>query len=295
MKQLTAYLREALGVQYGDDELRTVVAALCLEGLGVSEHVFFLNETVTLTAEQRRWLNDAVRRLQKGEPLQYVLGTARFAGHTLKVDGRVLIPRPETAGLIEKAMECIGQSRSQKECSSTQRTCVLDVGTGSGCIAIALAASMPESLSVTAMDVSESALEVALENARAAGVVMTFIRADMTDIHSTTKLLPQGFAGIVSNPPYVRRTERTMMEPRVTEWEPEAALFVPDDDPLVCYRAIAQLGQTEILQAGGWIAVETNSSFAYETATLFTLMGYNDIHISEDLYGLPRYVTCWKS
>ena len=293
MKLITAYLREALGSQYEGDELRTVIAALCREGLGLSEHVFYLNETITLDAGQRLWLDDAVRRLQKGEPLQYVLGTALFAGLALKVDGRVLIPRPETAGLVEKSVECIERSRIQRECHSTQRSIVLDVGTGSGCIAIALATSM-SGISVTATDVSERALEVARENARAAGTDVTFIRADMKDVQVTAGLLPRGCAGIVSNPPYVRWEERMLMEPRVTEWEPDVALFVPDDDPLVCYRAIAQIGQTEVLRAGGWIAVETNSAFAYETAMLFTLWGYNEVQISEDLYGLPRYVTCWK-
>ena len=171
---------------------------------------------------------------------------------------------------------------------------MIDIGTGSGCIAIALAGMLGEDVEVTACDVSEDVLEVARFNARRAGVDVKFVLADMTDTAEAVRRLPHGCAGIVSNPPYIRQSERATMERRVTEWEPERALFVPDDDPLLFYRSLARLGQTDVLCSGGWMAVEINSSFAHETCTLFTLWGYVDVGISLDLYGLPRYVTCRK-
>ena len=282
MKRLKESLRAALGGRYADDELRTVVKVLCLEGLGLSASDVYLDEPVTLSESQQKWLTEAVRRLQAGEPLQYVLGTAPFAGRELQVDGRVLIPRPETAELVALVQkELVVQGR------------ILDVGTGSGCIAIALAGVL-KGAEVTACDVSEGALEVARANAKRAGTQVRFVKANVLDTASAAEALPKGCACIVSNPPYVRKSERVLMEERVTAWEPALALFVPDDDPLVFYRALARLGQTEVLAEGGWMAVEINSAFAQETRVLFAHWGYSDVTIHSDMYGLSRFVTCRK-
>lgn len=287
MKRLKESLRAALRGRYADDELPTVVKALCLEGLGLSASAVYLDEPVTLGGPQQAWLMEAVRRLQTGEPLQYVLGTAPFAGLELQVDGRVLIPRPETAGLVALVARTVGDGRR------TADVRMLDVGTGSGCIAIALATTL-KGAEVTACDVSEGALEVARVNAERAGLPVRFVKADVLDTASAAGVLPKGCTCIVSNPPYVRQCEKASMDERVKAWEPALALFVPDDDPLVFYRALARLGQTEVLADGGWIAVEINSAFARETSALFAFWGYADVAIHSDMYGLPRFVTCRK-
>ena len=292
MKELREQLRASLGGRYGGDELRTVVNALCLEGLGLSPVSVYLGENVSLSEVQKAWLNEAVGRLQAGEPLQYVLGTALFAGLELMVDKRVLIPRPETAELVALAVKLTSGQQSAK-------LRFLDVGTGSGCIAIALAKALSEA-EVTACDVSEEALEVARQNAERAGAEVQFFWADVLDEGNQTtgqqagEALPMGCACIVSNPPYIRQCERRQMESRVTKWEPALALFVPDDDPLLFYRALARLGQTPVLAAGGWIVVEIHSSFAFETSALFTFWGYRDVSVKEDMYGRARFVTCRK-
>lgn len=287
MKRLKESLCAALGGRYAGDELPAVVRALCLEGLGLGTAAVYLDEPVTLSEPQQAWLTQAVRRLQAGEPLQYVLGTAPFAGLELKVDRRVLIPRPETAELVAETV-----SKARQANKSPVR--ILDVGTGSGCIAIALAKALKEA-EVTALDVSEDALDVARDNAERAGARVQFVRADVLSASGQgesllLEALPKGCACIVSNPPYVRECERMAMDERVTAWEPPKALFVPDDDPLVFYRALARLGQTEVLADGGWIAVEINSAFGRETATLFRLWGYRDVALKEDMYGKPRIV-----
>ena len=294
MKELREQLRALLGGRYADDELRTVINALCLEGLGLSPASVYLGESVSLSDAQKVWLSQAVGRLQMGEPLQYVLGTAPFAGLELLVDGRVLIPRPETAGLV-----ALVQTLMQASKWTGGQMRILDVGTGSGCIAIALSKALSEA-EVIACDVSEEALEVARQNTERAGAEVQFVRADALDRvnmsmgQHVNEALPGGCACIVSNPPYIRQCERRQMESRVTDWEPELALFVPDDDPLLFYRALAKLGQTPVLAAGGWIAVEIHSAFAFETSALFTLWGYKDVSVKEDMYGRARFVTCRK-
>lgn len=283
MRELQNTLRRALSPVYAADELSTVVKALCCELLGVSEWAYYLKDPVTLSDAQQRALSDAVQRLRQGEPLQYVLGTSPFAGEELAVDGRVLIPRPETAGLVRLAAQ-------QLETMPGAPHRVLDLGTGSGCIAIALARAVPGA-AVYGCDVSADALAVAAANAQRSGAGVHFFPFDML---SPTALPATGFSCLVSNPPYIRRCERAYMDERVTRWEPPLALFVPDADPLLFYRAVAQLGQTDALLPGGTVCVEINQLYGFETCTLFELYGYRDVRLSYDLFGQPRFVTCRK-
>ena len=280
MTHLLTEIRTALEGHYDADELRTVAKALCCEGLGISDIDYYLRTPLTLSGGQLSWLDQALRRLQAGEPLQYVLGTAPFGGLAMHVDSRVLIPRPETAELVRLVARL------------PQQAAVLDVGTGSGCIAISVAKACP-ALAVVACDVSADALAVARANALTAGADVRFIQADVLDV-SRAAALPRSFTCIVSNPPYIPAMERVLMERRVTDWEPSLALFVPDHDPLLFYRALARLGRTPVLAEGGWMAVEVNAAFAYETAVLFTFYGYEDVRTEHDLYGKPRFVVCRK-
>lgn len=279
MRQLINYIKRELQACVEDDELAAITKALCCEGLGIEEYVWYLRDPVSLTDNQVALLGQAITRLKGGEPLQYVLGTAPFAGLTFNVDSHVLIPRPETAGLVQ----FVAEERPSR---------ILDMGTGSGCIAIALAHRLPTA-EVYACDLSDEALHVAANNAADNQVHITFTPCNLLDADAASTL-PKGCDCLVSNPPYIRRVERHFMEERVTGWEPSLALFVPDDDPLLFYRAIARIGQTDVLRPGGQIAVEVNQLFGAETCILFSLYGYEEVRLRFDLFGQPRYVTCRK-
>ena len=215
-------------------------------------------------------------RLERQEPVQYILGQAEFCGRTFIVNKHVLIPRPETAELCQWII-------------ATNATHILDIGTGSGCIAITLAAEMPEA-EVTAWDISEEALKVAKENAKRTNVHVKFEQVDA--LHLTSDICHQTsdvFDLIVSNPPYICNKERVAMEANVLEHEPHTALFVPDDDPLLFYRAIAQYGQTA-LKEGGWLYFEMNPLYAEPLREMLSKMSYHDIEIKEDQYGKQRMI-----
>lgn len=287
MQNLIPLIRASLADAYPEaDELQVVSKALCCELLGFSEYAYYLREPVTLSPAQQQLLDDALHRLSRGEPLQYVLGTAPFGGLQLSVDRSVLIPRPETSGLVRWVTE-----EAEELFAHTHEPVVVDVGTGSGCIAVALKQALPHA-HVFACDVSQAALRTASRNA--AETHTEIILAEYDVLAGNTSFPFPSARCMVSNPPYIRQSERAFMESRVTTWEPSLALFVPDDDPLLFYRALARLGQTDALLPGGTIAVEVNSAFAYETSVLFRFHGYTDVRIRNDIFGLARFVRCRK-
>ena len=214
-------------------------------------------------------------RLERQEPVQYILGQADFYGRTFVVNEHVLIPRPETAELCQWIL-------------ATDATNILDIGTGSGCIAITLAAEMPEA-EVTAWDISEEALKVAKENAKRTNVHVKFEQVDILHLPSSILHLTSAFDLIVSNPPYICNKERETMEANVLEHEPHTALFVPNDDPLLFYRAIAQYGQTA-LKEGGWLYFEINPLYAESLQDMLSKMSYHDITLNNDQYGKQRMI-----
>ena len=229
-------------------------------------------------------------RLERQEPVQYVLGEADFCGRRFHVRPGVLIPRPETEELcrwITGELSVEGEALRDRA--------VLDIGTGSGCIAVTLAAELPGTR-VTAWDISAEALGVARKNAARLGAEVTF---QQTDILSTAaaagtvsgNALTEADAGawdvIVSNPPYICLKERAAMAPNVLEHEPEVALFVPDDDPLCFYRAIAQYGLWA-LKPGGLLFFEINPLYATALRELLSTMSYHDIETRADAYGKER-------
>ena len=220
-------------------------------------------------------------RLEHQEPIQYVLGQADFCGRTFKVSPAVLIPRPETEELCQWVVEEVReQGRAAGEGLS-----VLDIGTGSGCIAVTLAAELAEAR-VRAWDISEEALQVARENALRNGVSVSFEHHDA--LHATTTAQPTTDI-IVSNPPYICNRERSAMEANVLEHEPHTALFVPDDDPLLFYRAIAQYGR-EALKPGGRLYFEINPVYRDPLDEMLRRMSYHDIAIKADQYGKQRMI-----
>lgn len=221
-------------------------------------------------AQQR--ITDIISRLQRHEPLQYIVGSARFHGHRFKVTPAVLIPRPETEQLVDLIVD--------ENSASDLR--VLDIGTGSGCIAISLARAL-KFAQVDALDVSRDALAVARENAAALKVRVNFFESDI--------LSPQPAARydiIVSNPPYVCWHERESMECNVKDYEPGQALFVPDNDPLLFYKAIAPYA-AQSLEKGGRLYLEINQRFGQEVKKLLEENGLDEIRIIEDSYGNTRF------
>ena len=235
-------------------------------------------------------LTTDVTRLLNGEPVQYVVGEAEFCGRRFIVRPGVLIPRPETEELCQWILSALNASPFLGKAS------ILDIGTGSGCIAVTLAAELPEA-SVSAWDVSDEALVIANENATRLGVSVKFEKQDVLHYSLPTgegwggasDSGPAPFSLIVSNPPYVCRSEAAQMEPHVLEHEPHEALFVPDDDALLFYRVIARLG-LQLLQAGGWLYFEINPLYADDLMSLMMEMGYTDVETRQDQFGKTRMI-----
>ena len=281
MKRLTEKLYQALDAMPDEAERNAIIRAVCCDVLGISSTMYYLRENIELTTEQAALLDDVVARLKQGEPLQYIEGKAMFCGMQFMVSPQVLIPRPETAELVDWIVtdHAMGQPK------------ILDLGTGSGCIAISLSKLMPQAV-VEACDISDGALAVASENNRANDTSVEFFALDMLD---TASLLPRSYDILVSNPPYIKQCEAVDMEQNVTQWEPHTALFVPDDDALRFYRAVAEIGQTDALSPGGCIYVEINQALGKETAALFEAYGYKGVVLRKDIYGNDRMIKCVKN
>lgn len=231
-------------------------------------------------------LNEQLRRLQADEPVQYVLGRTFFCGHEFRVRPGVLIPRPETEELVGVACDRVARYgersvRSDGE-GSGRAVRILDIGTGSGCIAISLALDIPDA-QVEAWDISPEALTIAAENARRLGAKVTFKQQDILKAPSLGKATL-----IISNPPYICEKERKDMEQRVLDHEPSLALFVPDDDPLLFYRAIAEYA-TRALTPKGLLLFEINPLYKDAMEEMLLSLHFHDIVFHEDQFGKIRF------
>ena len=267
---------------YGDGEAKAIARLVYEVRFGLSFSDICLGKDTQLSANSQEELKGIAERLLQQEPVQYVLGQAVFCGRTFMVNEHVLIPRPETEELCSWIV-------SQEDKGSIDTANILDIGTGSGCIAITLAAEMPKA-KVTAWDISTEALKVAEENAKRNLVHVSFEHVDA--LHIPTNILQQTakiFDFIVSNPPYICNNERVQMESNVLNYEPHTALFVPDDDALLFYRAIAQYGQVA-LKEGGWLYFEINPLYASILTEMLVMMEYHDIEIKEDQFGKERMI-----
>lgn len=267
---------------YGDGEAKAIARLVYEVRFGLSFSDICLGKDTQLSANSQEELKGIAERLLQQEPIQYVLGQAVFCGRTFMVNEHVLIPRPETEELCSWIV-------SQEDKGSIDTANILDIGTGSGCIAITLAAEMPKA-KVTAWDISTEALKVAEENAKHNLVHVSFEHVDA--LHIPTNILQQTakiFDFIVSNPPYICNNERVQMESNVLNYEPHTALFVPDDDALLFYRAIAQYGQVA-LKEGGWLYFEINPLYASILTEMLVMMEYHDIEIKEDQFGKERMI-----
>lgn len=222
---------------------------------------------------------EIVSRLKHFEPIQYILGETHFFGLKLKVAPGVLIPRPETEELVNTIIQKV----------LAENSTVLDIGTGSGCIAIALKKQM-QNANVTAVDISGKALEIARENASENHLDVDFVKAD---ILSWKDFEWKNFDLIVSNPPYVRESEKPAMKPNVLVYEPPNALFVTDNDPIVFYREIALFAKKYLFK-NGYLFFEINEKMHVDIINLLTVFGFSDIEAREDINGKMRLVCCRK-
>lgn len=257
---------------YGNGEARAVTDYVLDVCFGLSKADILCGAVEEMTAEKTAELNKIFGRLTEGEPVQYVLGRAEFSGRWFNVRPGVLIPRPETEEL------CAWITADSKASASPK---VLDIGTGSGCIAITLQLDMPES-KVTAWDISADALDVARENAQQLGANVNFVKLDALNAK------PEGeWDVIVSNPPYICEKEKKDMAVNVLEHEPHTALFVPDTDPLLFYRAITRLA-VQTLSKGGRLYFEINPIYADDTCHMMRAEGMTAVELRSDMYGKQR-------
>ncbi len=267
---------------YNSGEAENIVNRLINFYLGMSRVAQQLNPDKRLSEAEMFLFRKALQRLLAQEPLQYVLGTVAFYGLTLKVGPGVLIPRPETEQLVELILKTPlpGQGR------------VLDVGTGSGCIPLALK-SLKRHWHLTGVDVSAEALALAKENAVLTGLSVDFRECDVLKTEECRQVTGQPFHLIVSNPPYVREQEKSRMAGNVLQYEPWQALFVPDDDPLLFYKKIKDLAG-RVLLPGGWLFLELNENLAKETASLFSPEEYPMVEIVTDFREKERFLRVQK-
>ncbi|MBR1410056.1 MAG: peptide chain release factor N(5)-glutamine methyltransferase [Prevotella sp.] len=264
---------------YDEGEAKAIARMVYEVRFNLTLSDLFIGKDTQLSANDQAELAEITQRLEQQEPVQYVLGQADFCGRTFLVNQHVLIPRPETEELCRWIIsEFRDESLEFRDCS------ILDIGTGSGCIAITLAADLPKA-EVTAWDISGEALQVARENAKRLHFNVIFELADALN----TPLDHERWDVIVSNPPYICNKERARIEANVLDHEPHTALFVPDETPLLFYSAIAQYGLTA-LKTGGRLYFEINPLYAQELAEMLSMMSYHDIEIKNDTYGKQRMI-----
>lgn len=277
LKEAIEQLRSGLADVAEPQEVQAMIRIICEDIFNYDQVDVALRQESELPDFAQERVTEIIARLRRHEPLQYIVGSARFHGHRFKVTPAVLIPRPETEQLIDMIVD--------ENPASDLR--VLDMGTGSGCIAISLARAL-RFAQVDALDVSRDALAVARENAAALKVKVRFFESDMLSPQP-----PARYDIIVSNPPYVCWSERESMERNVLDYEPGQALFVPDNDPLLFYKAIAAYAAAS-LERGGRLYLEINQRFGNEVKRLLEGNGFDEVRIIEDSYGKTRFAAAVK-
>lgn len=240
-----------------------------------------LNLFVPISGKKIEKFEDAIKRLKNFEPIQYIIGVTEFSGLPFRVTESTLIPRPETEELVQWAIE--GAK------SKTDALSILDIGTGTGCIAVSIAKNIPDA-TVYAIDVSKKALTVARTNAKLNKVSVEFIELDILKWKTSLEFENLNFDIIVSNPPYVRQLEKAQMSANVLQYEPDLALYVDDDDPLVFYRTIAEFA-SEHLNVNGQLIFEINQYLGSEMLQLFEDYNFKDFELKKDIFGNDRMIS----
>ena len=277
MQAVIQYIEKELQGLYPKTEIQGLIRLIIEHFYGLSYTQFLLRNNEKSGDNEISEIKLLVERLKKFEPVQYILGITEFYGLKLKVNPSVLIPRPETEELVHWVLNS----------EITKFPKIIDIGTGSGCIALALKSKMPEA-KVTAVDISTEALQTAEKNAIQNNLDINFIKADIFDWE---KLKWENFDVIISNPPYVRELEKVKMEPNVLNYEPSAALFVPDADPLIFYEVIAGFAK-KYLKKNGFLFFEINEALTSEVESLLIETGFSNIEIRKDINGKSRMMRC---
>lgn len=283
MKNIVNNMLHRLLEVYPEGEARALVRYVLEVRYNISIPDIYMGKDRHFSEEERAELDFIVERLLHQEPVQYILGQADFHGLTFHVAPGVLIPRPETEELVDWVLEELGRLKNAT---------VLDVGTGSGCIAVSLAKTCPGA-KVSALDVSPAALEIAHANAQAIGVEVNMLCGDILHPDGNDVLSKSSWDIIVSNPPYICDSEAMEMSKNVLGFEPHEALFVPDDNPLLFYKAIADYSIRK-LNPEGKLFVEINRAYADEVMMLFSDTGFVDVELKKDMYDNNRMVKCIK-
>ena len=274
MNVSVSHIRRALQESYSVQEAANLSRIVCCEMLGQTTIDYYLGKDIILSSKEMQKLNGILARLLNFEPIQYIQGTARFLERSYHVAPGVLIPRPETEELVEVML---------REIPSAAR--ILAIGICSGCIAISLSKALPNA-KVSAWDVSEDALCIARRNNDDLQASVCFVKQDVLAWRGDGG---QCYDVIVSNPPYITESEKQEMERNVLDWEPFSALFVPNNDPLLFYRRIGELGRMMLVD-GGRLYFEINRAYGEATAMMLCGQGYTGIRILKDISGNDRFV-----
>lgn len=281
MRETTQYIHQALTPIYPPQEVQSLCRIILREVCNYSASDLILNKDTILSENIRNKTSQIVERLIVHEPIQYILGYTTFLDYLFEVTPHVLIPRPETEELCMLIT---------KQAPATHPIRILDIGTGSGCIAISLALLLAQS-QVTAWDISAEALAVAESNAHRLSAKVVFEQLDALAPWHTP---PCSLDIIVSNPPYICDSEKEEMENNVLDYEPHTALFVPDNDPLRFYRAIAQQGY-QALRQGGRLFFEINQAYGKECLEMVSETGYTAFEVRKDIFGRDRFLIATKA
>ena len=275
VKEANIYIRKELSDFYPENEITAFLRIIFSDVFNLSATEIILKENNKLSSEKEKMVCEIVERLKKFEPLQYIIGFTEFYGLKFFVSRDVLIPRPETEELVDLII---------KENSDKKNLKILDIGTGSGCIAVSLAENISDAL-VTAIDISEGALNVAKNNALRNRVDIEYISSDILNFDKTD--IPSYFQDryfdiIVSNPPYVRLSEKEKMQRNIIDFEPETALFVSNDNPLIFYSAVCRFANRHLSESG-MLYFEINEAFGTEIRELLVSHGFTDIRVVKDI------------
>ena len=279
IKDVFLNFKQSLNLLYDATELEALTLFTVAEISDLSKAIVKAFPEHELSPQQIELLNTTIAELKTGKPIQYILGKTEFYGLPFKVNSSVLIPRPETEELVEWVISSVSSRRSEIKN-------IVDIGTGSGCIAISLKKNIP-GVNVSAIDISTEALETANENAKLNQVDINFIKADILNLNPEIEIPKSEI--IISNPPYVTLYDKTKMHTNVTNFEPHTALFVPERDPLIFYKAIAKFAKTN-LSPNGLLFLEINELYGNEIVLLLAGEGIKNIELRKDMSGRNRMV-----
>lgn len=282
MTETIAYIKESLKDSYPTSEINSLVRLIMERVCNIQPHHFLFCKDREVPEGEKSRIREIVARLKEMEPIQYILGTADFYSLQFEVNPSVLIPRPETEELVEQVILD----------NQDKRIKILDIGTGSGCIAVTLRKNLKKA-SVIATDISAEALDTARRNAKRNNATITFIRTDILDPEKAETDLPFVLDVIVSNPPYIKEEEKRDMEKNVLDYEPHLALFVPDNDPLLYYWHIAHFGKKK-LRRNGRLYFEINAAHGDMIVEMLQEEGYKNIELIQDLSGKDRIIKARK-